>query len=171
MKKLNIILILFMVSCGSTKDFHTEMYKGQEILVGKIQRSELQKGTYGKWFNENYKDYPIEQETISGIKNLINDYTVNIVMGTWCGDSREQVPALFKVLDAAGFKGNVNMYCVPRKYKDYKPTQIFNLKRVPTIWLSNKDKQLPQFIEYPMQSIEKDLLAMIKGTYHHELDQ
>ena len=170
MKKIGILLLLIIVSCTSTQSFHTEMYKGQEILVGKTPRTALEKSHYKTWFAENYKDYTPDAKQLAQLKPVINNYAFTIVMGTWCGDSREQVPALYKVLDEAGYKAHPDLYCVPRKYKDYEPTKKYDLIRVPTIIVYKNGKKIGRIIEYPMQSIEADLLQIINGNYRHELE-
>ncbi len=169
MKKIVILLVAFLLSCGGQEALHTEIYKGKEILVGKTTRKSFYQKYYNEWFDANYRDYRSQAVTIQKLKPLINSYDIVIVMGTWCGDSREQVPVLYKILDEAGYQKEPEVYCVPRKYLSYKPVKNFHLKRVPTIIIYKNGQEKGRIIEYPMQSLEDDMLKIIQGGYRHEL--
>jgi len=173
MKK--IVLFAFIISiwaCSSTDKLHTAQYKGKPILVGKAQRKNLEKKPYNEWFDANYRDSRLDQNIINQLKPVIDKYNFKVIMGTWCGDSQKQVPVFFKVLDQAGYHKNVPVYCVPRKYKYYKPVKPFQIVRVPTIIVYQNGVEKGRIIEYPMHSIEADLLKiMTTNQYRHELDE
>jgi len=172
MKNLYVLLLIFFVSCQTSYKLHTETYKGNDILVGKAKRSDLEKDTYQTWFTTNYKDYQPDEKIINQLKPVINDYKFTVLLGTWCGDSQEQVPVFFKVLDQAGYQKQPELYCVPRKYKYYQPAKDYKIIRVPTIIVYYKGKEKARIIEYPMQNIEADLLKiMIGNEYLHELNE
>jgi len=172
MKKILILFVLIAVSCHSTYQLHTETYKGKPILVGKATMTDLEKKPYNEWFDANYRDYRPDNKTVENLKSLVNDYDFRIILGTWCGDSQEQVPALFKVLDETGYKKQPELYCVPRDYKSYQPAIDNGVIRVPTIIVLKKGKEAGRIIEYPMQSIEEDLYQIMStGNYKHELMQ
>jgi hypothetical protein len=172
MKKAVILFLVLLFSCQSGLRLHTEIYKGHPILVGKAQLSDLETKPYNEWFDANYRDYRPDNEFINKLKSVIDDYRFTVILGTWCGDSQEQVPALFKVLDAAGYRHPVELYCVPRKYKEYKPVRKYKLIRVPTIIIYKDKFEKGRIIEYPMDRIESDLWQIIStNTYRHELQQ
>ena len=167
-----LLSIVLLTACGTTTKLHTEQYKGHDILVGKGHRSDLEKKYYNEWFDANWRDYRPDSEILNKLKPVINDYKIVVLMGTWCPDSREQVPVLFKVLDDAGYKQNPDIYFVPRKYKSYKPAKDFKIIRVPTIIVYQNGQEKGRIIEYPMKSIEADLLKIVMtGDYRHELQQ
>ncbi len=165
-------ITLLMVNCKSS-ELHTETYRNHEILVGKGKFSDLQKNPYAKWMNKNYKNYKVDSSVVNQLKRNINNFDFEVIMGTWCPDSREQVPVFFAVLKAAGYKNskNISIIFVPRKYKNYAVVKKYQLKRVPTIIVYENGQELGRIIEYPMESLEKDLLKIISGKgYKHELD-
>jgi thiol-disulfide isomerase/thioredoxin len=172
MKILSFLFVFLIISCGTAEKLHTEMYNSKEILVGEGTRDDLSVKPYNEWFDANYRDYRPDQSVISSLKPSVNHYKFDIIMGTWCGDSQQQVPVLFKVLDEAGYKHTPNIYFVPRKYKYYKPVKNFGIIRVPTIIVYKNGKEIGRIIEYPMDTIEADLLKIIsEGNYRHELDE
>ena len=141
-------------------------------MVGKGHRSDLEKKYYNEWFDANWRDYRPDTQIISKLKPIINDYKIVVLMGTWCPDSREQVPYLYKVLDDAGYQQNPDIYFVPRKYKSYKPAKSYKIIRVPTIIVYKNGQEKGRIIEYPMKSIEADLFKiMMTDEYKHELQQ
>jgi len=172
MKKSFILFIFLLVACHSTYKLHTETYKGKPILVGKAGLQDLEKKPYNEWFDANYRDYRPNAGIIEKLKPLVNDYDFRVILGTWCGDSQEQVPVLFKVLDEAGYKKQPELYCVPRDYKSYQPAIDNGVIRVPTIIVLKKGNEIGRIIEYPMQSIEADIYQIMStGDYVHELMQ
>ena len=169
-KSLLFLIVLFLTACSASDKLHTAQYKGKDILVGKGHRSDLEKKYYNEWFDANYRDYRPDAKIINQLKPVVNTYKIVILMGTWCPDSREQVPVLFKVLDEAGYRKNPDIYFTPRKYKYYKPAKNYKIIRVPTIIVYKDDKEKARIIEYPMKSIEADLLKiMTTNDYLHEL--
>ena len=167
-----LLSIVLLTACGTITKLHTEQYKGHDILVGKGHRSDLEKKYYNEWFDANWRDYRPDTEILNKLKPIINEYKIVVLMGTWCPDSREQVPVLFKVLDDAGYKQNPDIYFVPRKYKSYKPAKDYKIIRVPTIIVYQNGQEKGRIIEYPMKSIEADLLKIVMtGDYRHELQQ
>ena len=169
MKKILIFLAFALASCSSPTALHTEIYRGKEILVGKTTRQSLRQNPYAEWFEKNYEAYHPGKQITARLKPLINQYDFEIYMGTWCGDSRRHVPVFFKVIDQSGYHKKPVIYTVPRKYKSYKPAQKKNIIRVPTFIVLKNGREIGRIIEYPMESIEKDLLKIIHGNYHHEL--
>jgi thiol-disulfide isomerase/thioredoxin len=90
-------------------------------------------------------------------------------MGSWCEDSRREIPKFYKILDETKFDVNyLQLIAVDRskKYDNYeKDLTIF---RVPTIIFYKNGKEIGRFVEYPRETIEKDFLKIISGQpYKH----
>jgi len=97
---------------------------------------------------------------------------VLVFMGTWCGDSKREVPRLLSVLDYCHFR-NEDLKMVMVSYRDgaYKQSPKHeergrNIFRVPTIIVYVGNKELGRIIESPKQSLEKDLLSILKGEQY-----
>ncbi len=174
MKKTIVFILALLLSwnCAETK-LHTEKYRNQDILVGKGKFSALKKEPYQQWFFENAGNYTPSAEIIQKLRPEINKYNFLVIMGTWCPDSREQVPVLYKVLKESQYKNleKIPVIYVPRKYKTYPAVKNMNLKRVPTIIVYENKVEKGRIIEYPMESIEQDLWDIIRNRYSHELEK
>ena len=56
----------------------------------------------GQLYDEgNYvaPEYKTDEEVIAKLKPIINNYTIKGFMGTWCGDSKRNVPRFYKILE------------------------------------------------------------------------
>ena len=140
---------------------------GQPMLLGHCSISAFQKENFKVWYNTNFDTFVLDTATVELIKPLLKKKKITIFMGTWCGDSKQQVPRMIKLLLAAGFDttrlsiitlGNgANMY----KKSPQGEEVGLNIKRVPTLIIYNKKKEMGRFIEYPVVSLEKDLLRIL----------
>ena len=85
-------------------------------------------------------------------------------MGTWCGDSQEQVPRFYRVLDEAKIDcKSMKVICVDGQ-KQCSDVQFedYNIERVPTFIFYRKDKEIGRIIESPEVSLEEDFWGIIK---------
>ena len=142
---------------------------GREILLGKIDKSGLTQNSFAKWFTPNYDKYNVDAETLNSIKKDLKKYTITAFMGTWCGDSKREVPKFFKVLEAADFPmKQLTFVAVDNARTNYKKSPTgeekgLNIKRVPTYIFYLKGKEVGRIIEDPIVSLEKDIKAIITG--------
>lgn len=192
MKKLFIILsATFLVACNSSKEKNkvdqdlpkeiisenskekindTVPYEESVMLLGKANRDGFQMDAFKSWFNPGYTDYKVDSETLEQLKPLLKDVTITIFMGTWCEDSQRETPHFYKILDEAGFdESKLTMITVseekttPEGFEKGK-----NIINVPTIIFYKNEKELGRIVEYPIESLEKDMLAILSGKeYKH----
>ena len=95
-----------------------------------------------------------------------HDYEIVIVMGSWCGDSKEQVPRFYKIMDSFDFpESNIRLLCVDKKKtaQNYEEEiSDYNISFVPTFIFFRDGKELGRIIETPVESLEKDWLKIIE---------
>lgn len=133
---------------------------GKEILFGNCDRSGLEKGEFGKSFDEYYDIYEPDQEVLSQLKAKKEGIEILVVLGTWCSDSQEQLPRFYKILDKIKFdKKSVQMICVDRnKEAGVLDLVNYNIEKVPTFIVYRKGREIGRIIETPYTTLEKDLL-------------
>jgi tetratricopeptide (TPR) repeat protein len=141
-------------------------------LVGKCSLDDFQKEPYSEWYTKNYADYEPNPEIINQLKNFNwKDYSVTVFLGTWCGDSRREVPRFVKALDDAGFPQQaITVIAVSAEDSVYKQSPTHeergrHIYRVPTFIISKKDREVNRIVEIPAVSPERDLLAILNDTY------
>jgi hypothetical protein len=146
--------------------------EGKEMLLGHCSRSSLQQPPYKEWFEKNYAEYKVDTSTADELKPFLRNKTVSIFMGTWCGDSRREVPRVIKILDYCGLPDDqLELVMLDHRDGAYKQSpqheekgrQIF---RVPSIIVFKGNKEINRVVESPKQSLEKDLLAVVTGQQY-----
>ncbi|MBF29664.1 MAG: thiol reductase thioredoxin [Aequorivita sp.] len=192
MKKLFIILsATLLVACNSSKEKNkldentskemisennkekindTVPYEDTVMLLGKANRKGFQMDAFKSWFNTGYENYKVDSETLEKLKPLLKDATITVFMGTWCEDSQRETPHFYKILDEANFdESKLTLITVsdekttPQGFEDGK-----NITNVPTLIFYKNGKELSRIVEYPIESLEKDMLAILSGKeYKH----
>lgn len=174
MKKILFVICLFTIfSCNAQKSEVLATKNKTGDLVGVASKAQFLEAPYNDWFNYGYEDYTVDEETIEKLKPLLKGVKIKAFMGTWCGDSQEQTPVFYKVLDQAGFKDkNLEMITVNRSKKTPDNLEAgLDILRVPTFIFYKNDKEIGRFVEYPRESVEKDMLKILSGeTYKHSYE-
>lgn len=172
MKNILIVLVAFtLFSCGVHKSQKPTAVKDTSgNLVGIAVKSSFLQAPYNNWFSENYEDYKVDKETVKKLKPLLKGVTIKAFMGTWCGDSKQETPVFYKILDDVSFNYNrLQMVAVNRQKKTPDNLQKgLHIKRVPTFIFYKKGKEIGRFVEYPVESMEKDFVKILSGqNYKH----
>ncbi len=136
------------------------------MLLGSCDRKALEQEPYSDWFNKNYSDYKIDTATCELLKQKLAGKSFKIFMGTWCGDSRREVPRMFKILDYCRIKSSkIQLIMLNNKDSFYKQSpqheeRGMNIHRVPDLIVFENKKEEGRIVEEPVVSLEKDLLAI-----------
>lgn len=143
----------------------TDEKTGNEILMGYCTRQALSIAPYSNWYHEEYKSYQPNQDIINQISPYLSEaIQIVVVFGTWCADSKEQLPRFFKIIDAwNGSMDMVELIAVDRK-KQAPGIDLssYNIEKVPTFILFKNGKEIGRIIETPITTLEKDLLNILK---------
>ncbi len=171
MKQLitTIIFTLLFNTTISGQQLNTEIAKDGETpyLLGKIDKSGLEGENYTTWFTKNHKDYQPNQTLINEIASELKTYSIKLFMGTWCGDSKQEVPKLYKVLEACNFPmDQLTVIAVSRKPKLYKQSPQheeagLNIHRVPTLIFYKDEIEVNRIVEHPVKTFEEDIQNII----------
>ena len=78
--------------------------RGNPMLLGIHPAEDLERAPYGDWFNKNYADYTVDSATAGALRPLLKGKTFELYMGTWCGDSKREIPRMLKILRYAGVR-------------------------------------------------------------------
>lgn len=141
--------------------------KGTPMMVGKINRSGLQQEPYKVWFDEGYQKYTVDAATLQSVKDKLKSTEILVFMGTWCGDSKREVPHFYKILDNVGYsEKKLQVVAVDNHPDRYKKSpqgeeKGWNIEYVPTIIFLKDGKELGRIVETPQETLEKDLAAIL----------
>lgn len=192
MKKIFICLIsIITISCSTSKKVvttpvepETEKIVETKVnapavkdasgdLIGVATKENFLEEPYSTWFSPNYDDYPLNNKVVENIKPLLENVTIKAFMGTWCEDSQHQTPVFYKILDNVNFNYN-NLELITVNRSKTTPDNLqegFNIIRVPTFIFYKDGNEIGRFVEYPRETVEKDLLKILNGDpYKHSYD-
>ncbi len=176
MKKIFIVAIaVIFTACNqhiissSTPIINTEILneKRQTILAGHCSISSMQMGSYKEWYDKSYSSYNIDSSIIPQLQPLLQNKTVEIFLGSWCGDSKREVPRMLKILQAASIDtSNIKIIFVDNSTATYKQSPQHEeegkcIHHVPTFIVYENNKELNRIVETPIISLEKDLLTIL----------
>ena len=174
MKKIFLSLILLVsISCTAQKKEATAVIDKDGYLIGIANKESFNQEPFNEWFAPNYNDYTTDKEILKKLKPLLSNITIKAFMGTWCGDSQEQTPIFYKILDEVAFNyDNLEIVAVDRQRSTPNNLQEgFNIERVPTFIIFKNGKELGRFVEYPRETVETDLLKIVSGEpYKHSYE-
>ena len=139
-------------------------WEGNEILVGKVSLAQLSTYTTD-WYSNEYDLYKTNQSLLTKIKPLLNNKKVTLIMGTWCEDSQREVPGMIKILTEAGYPtSSMDIIAVDEdKTTPGKLEKVFELFNVPTLIFSENGTEINRIVEFPINGLEQDILAILSG--------
>ena len=166
---LSIIVIFALSFQLNAQHLNVEITENTKtpFLLGKIDKTGLEGDNYKSWFTKNYNDYKPSSEITNAIASKLKAYEVTLFMGTWCGDSKKEVPRLYKVLEACNFPmDQLTVVAVSRQPDMYKQSPQheeagLNIHRVPTIIFYKDSKEVNRIVEHPVKTFEEDIQNII----------
>ncbi len=166
-RTLLLTVIVFsgtILSAQNKNTVITDQKLRKDVLVGFCDRNGLKSGIFGKYFVTQYDAYKPSQKIVEKIKEKIDKTKIVIIFGSWCSDSKIQVPRFYKILDKSGYNENdVTLIAVDRS-KRAMTTDIskYEVTRIPVFIVFQNGKELGRIVESPKKSLEKDLLKILK---------
>ena len=175
-KRINIfILILAAISFGlfnlNSSDIPEGMFEdpktGKPMLLGKITIEELQQEPFAEWYQMESDGYEVDTELTNAISNP-GQYTYEVFLGTWCGDSRREVPRMEKIFSEMGIDmSNVLIVTLDRdKISPNDEQEGKDIRYVPTLIVSKDNQEIGRIVESPSSetaTLESDLFEISLG--------
>lgn len=177
---LSFVLLAFMTACSpslqplttspsnSINQTMTDK-KGKIHLLGLSNRKGLQTEPFAEWFNKYYDTYQPSSKILKKQKSKTKDVQILAFMGTWCGDSKREVPRFYKVFDQLDFdEKQITLVNLDRKPDAYKQSPTgeekgLNIHRVPTFIVYRDGQEIGRIVESPVTSMETDLVQILNG--------
>lgn len=91
-------------------------------------------------------------------------------LGTWCGDSKREIPVFYKILEAAKFPENkLQVIAVDKTEEAYKQSpnheeKGLNIHRVPTFIFYKNGLEVNRIVESPQETLERDILKIVTNN-------
>jgi hypothetical protein len=149
---------------AADKPASTDYMEPSTWLLGYINPFQFSQSPHSEWYIKGFDAYQPVQEVIDKLALTDKEnLTIKIVMGTWCPDSRREVPRFMKIIDLIGFPSDkITIIGVDNtKNAPIGDFEALGIERVPTfIFLENKVES-GRIIENPVTSLEQDMLNIL----------
>ncbi|NUM81295.1 thioredoxin family protein [bacterium] len=165
---VRFVVFLIVVSCSSTAikqevhESHIEIINGKRMLIGEFTKEELLSEL--SVFKTLYDQYQPSQNAIDFLKTISNDLTIELYLGTWCPDSKRDVPPFLKILSTAdNSRIHCNLHGVDRSKKDKNGETVkLGINRVPTMIFYINGQEMGRIVESPYHdTLEEDIVDIL----------
>ncbi len=128
------------------------------IIVGDTNPEEI---LILKEWKSIYSTYFPDLKTIEKTKPLAKNISSIVIFGSWCRDSKNNVPKIIKIFEQLNIKAKyiAVLRSGEQKLGVYKK---FDVKRIPTIIFYKNGKELGRIVENPEKTLEKDIYKILK---------
>ena len=140
-------------------------------LLGRCTAQQLGEEPFSEWSQEEYSGYEPNSAILEALRKMnAADLHFTVYFGTWCGDSRREVPRLLKLFNAMGLtEGSVDLVALDRTDEALKQSpggeeRGREIYRVPTLIVERDGEEISRLVEHPVLSLERDLLAILEGS-------
>ena len=155
MRLLQITCFIFLISCSANE--RTENIKKQHR--GSIEIEEL----FSEYsiFKTGYDNYvPSDLSVLN-----YDDISIVIFFGTWCHDSKRELPKALKIFNEIGINDeNIELIAVGLDKKEPQGRAAkLKLMYTPTLIFFRGSQEIGRIIEKPVISLEKDIELIISS--------
>ncbi len=164
MKYLQSLIIVVIFSCSAHQEYVIKTEPdGSKILVGHITR-EILFSQNPEW-SLGLEYYRPDQAVINSLRQVNKMIRVEIFLGTWCGDSRREVPHFLKIADQ--LEGmifeHIEIWGVDRQktIPGSRLPEKRNIKYVATFIFYDDDREIGRIVEQPKGKLESDILSIL----------
>lgn len=159
---------LFFIACtifpqsSNRRDLGSPAAK--PILTGWLsERQILDQSQNYKLEKELYQPNP---ESLAKLKTITTDIQIIVFLGTWCSDSRREVPRFLKVMEQVQNSHiQYQLLGVDRTKRDAGGlAEKHQIEFVPTFVVLYENNELGRIVETPMVSLEQDLVEILMSV-------
>jgi dipeptidyl aminopeptidase/acylaminoacyl peptidase len=144
------------------------------VLFGEVTREDIRK-EIPDWGAE-YDAYAADLDSLEALQTGLKNVRFICVFGTWCSDSKREVPRFWRLLDDLGVpEAALEMYAVgSSRFTEEMgvPKDVLEWSRdikawhdvtaVESIIVERAGREIGRIVEAPAQSLEKDLLEILR---------
>tara|TARA_B100001559_G_C16421974_1_gene585530 strand:+ start:267 stop:767 length:501 start_codon:yes stop_codon:yes gene_type:complete len=155
MFKLLLSVFIIFTGCASVSmNKETNNIFKEKYHYGILSEAIIKNHDGYPWFNKNYEKYKPNTEKLD--TTLINKLSIKIFMGTWCHDSKREVPRFYKILNTINYdQKNLQIVGLKKNKKGYfNDYSNYNIKNTPTFIFFQDGNEIGRIVEKPKGSLE-----------------
>jgi thiol-disulfide isomerase/thioredoxin len=140
-------------------------------ILGYFNLSQLTRDPHASWYIKGFDEYFPVTDAINKLLEISKDsVSIKIVLGTWCPDSRREVPRFMRVLDIWQFPVDKVTFI---GVDDAKRSPVgeyvsLNIQLVPTFIIYKNNVETGRIIENPTTSLEQDMVNILTGMNNNK---
>jgi thiol-disulfide isomerase/thioredoxin len=164
----SILLVLFMIvslslSAQNTYVQSTDAKNGSVVYKGAIRFGDLLWEDDFKWLEKGAEKYKPNKKALKYLAGHLHNYKMVVFLGTWCIDSKEMIPELYKVLQLTNYPMEQYLMFGTDREKTTLNSEhlLYNITNVPTVILFKGYSEIGRIVESTDKSIERDLVNTI----------
>jgi thiol-disulfide isomerase/thioredoxin len=133
-------------------------------LLGYFSAEQMKRAPHREWYLKGFDEYQPDSAAVNKLTAIsTDDLSIKVVMGTWCPDSRREVPRFMRILDLWKFPANKITFIGVDNAK-VSPVGEYNnlgIERVPTFIFYRNNSEAGRIIENPATSLEQDIINIL----------
>ncbi len=163
--KLITYLLLATIFIVAQEQDSTKAAMNEQMILGTCNINDIASGFHQEWYSAEYDNYDVDTSALEPIRDLLQEVEIVLVFGTWCSDSRREVPRFLKILATLDYPDDsLTMLGVDReRIIDPETGYDFDIERVPTFIFLIQGMELGRIVESPEVSLESDMTALLLG--------
>jgi thiol-disulfide isomerase/thioredoxin len=139
-------------------------------LIGYFPVSRLNMEPYSEWFVKGMDGYSCNPHAVDTLKSLSKEgLSIKIILGTWCPDSRREVPRFMRIIKEINFpETSIKFIGVDNmKFSPVDNYDELGIERVPTFIFYRNNIETGRIIENPTTSLEQDMVNILIRNEKH----
>ena len=158
------LALALVCSCSSAPATqHPAPTLDKPVMTGKLTRSVVEQIPGWTELHAGASAAQIDVDAAKKLATVPPGAEVTLIIGTWCVDSKREVPRLWQALDLAGpVPFAIETMGVDRDKKS--PGVEMDVAYVPLVIVRRDGKEVGRIVESAPNGIEKDLLSLLDGT-------
>jgi thiol-disulfide isomerase/thioredoxin len=155
-----VFVVCLLGGCGGTIGTKTEA-----IEVGWLHRSILDKPELHQ-FKARYDTVALEEDLVGLICSVNSGVDFLVFFGTWCGDSRRELPHFLRIADQCGIESSrIRLYGLDRSKKSNDGlSDQYRIEKVPTFIFLKDGGEVGRITETPNTTLEADMLSILAAA-------
>jgi hypothetical protein len=161
MKLVSVLIACALWLAGAAASLAQD--KGDnKVLLGPVAIEQLI--DLPDWFGKDYLSYMPASIYTDEIPAAMRDVEIVCVLGTWCSDSRREVPRLIRVLQVKNIDpAKLKIFGADRnKMTPGGESAVYQVEKVPTFVFLRNGAEIGRIVETTSHSMERDMLAILR---------
>jgi thiol-disulfide isomerase/thioredoxin len=164
---LTSLFLLFAIHAGA-QEINKKIEdpnRHKQVMLNECTREGITSfAEFKESYDPNYASYKADSTLYTDLAKALKGKKITIVLGTWCGDSKYQVPHFLKIMDELKIEEDRIKFIAVDGSKHAENGLIDNLKitNVPTfIFTDKKGQEVGRITEHPKETLEKDMVKVL----------